>query len=137
MKPHVSHAEHMCVGMAEEVHEAVKSLAGTRWQVYEFGSGNGPFILHGKSFEPEPEEIKRPFFSETIVHRSGDASVRIRAVRYPDMDTSGVHSSVLFVYITYFDGYMIHSKEGLFRAESLRFIFDIDLGERYLGSIAQ
>ncbi len=130
--PHPSHADLLVDGVAPEVQAMVRSLAGTKYQDYKFCTSNLPFMLRGKTFEEVPDVPPRGFFSESLLHDAGAAWVRVRTVRYPDMDELGIDKAVVLVFITYCDGYMVHSTEGLFGAGSLRFIFDIGSGENYL-----
>jgi hypothetical protein len=110
------------------------TLAGTHYENEPYDEPM-PFNLFDKEFELDDSD-ERPFFDETLLH-SGDfgRTLRVRTVRYPDMDALGVHPNIVKVFVIYSDGYIMHGEESLYDAAALKQLFGIGSGERYLESI--
>lgn len=113
------------------------TLCGTRYADEGFNLGM-PFLLKGKKFEIDDDPSfaePRNFFSEVLISKGDDGRwIRVRTVRYPDMDALGIHKNIVKVFFLYSDGYMLHGEESLYDAASLSFMFDIESGERYLAT---
>jgi hypothetical protein len=109
------------------------TLRGTRYADEDFNL-EMPFLLKDREFEIDESE-SRNFFSEVLVSTGDDGRwIRVRTVRYPDMDALGIHKNIVKVFVIYSDGYMLHGEESLYDAASLSFMFGIDSGERYLAA---
>lgn len=112
-----------------------ETLKGTRYENENYNLSM-PFILSGKVFEIENENNYQPnFFSEVLISQNQERWIRIRTVRYPDMDALNIHKDIVKVFILYCDGYMMHGQESLYDANNIESLFGIKSGERYIDSI--
>ena len=66
-----------------------ETLKGTRYENENYNLSM-PFILSGKVFEIENENDYQHFFSEVLISQNQERWIRIRTVRYPDMDALNI-----------------------------------------------